>query len=127
MLFSLQDGKFPICYAASSGHLAVVSFLLGEELNTERLLADRKVGGVSPVCLSVCLSLSLSVSVFVCLTLSPSFCVSVSLSNCASMKVWTLCVYSLSSSYLVFPSILCKTPNNKVNSCHLPCDSSCST
>ena len=77
MLFSLQDGKFPICYAASSGHLAVVSFLLGEELNTERLLADRKVGGVSPVCLSVCLCLCLSV--FVCLTLSPSFCVSVSL------------------------------------------------
>ena len=86
MLFSLQDGKFPICYAASSGHLAVVSFLLGEELNTERLLADRKVGGVSPVCLSVCLfvclCLCLSLSLFVCLYLH----LSVSLSVC-------LCLY----------------------------------
>ena len=81
MLFSLQDGKFPICYAASSGHLAVVSFLLGEELNTERLLADRKVGGVSPVCLSVCLS----VSVFVCLCLCLSDSISIFLCLCQSV------------------------------------------
>ncbi|KAK3736326.1 hypothetical protein QZH41_020794 [Actinostola sp. cb2023] len=39
---SLKEGKFPICYGAASGHLSVVSYLLQQEMNTERLLADRK-------------------------------------------------------------------------------------
>ena len=42
-----QEGKFPICYAAMQGHLAVVKYLLQQELNTEQLLADRKVSLMS--------------------------------------------------------------------------------
>lgn len=46
VFFSLnpyQEGTFPICYAAMQGHLSVVKYLLQQELNTERLLSDRKV------------------------------------------------------------------------------------
>lgn len=37
-----MEGTFPICYAAMQGHLSVVKYLLQQELNTERLLSDRK-------------------------------------------------------------------------------------
>ncbi|XP_032236532.1 serine/threonine-protein phosphatase 6 regulatory ankyrin repeat subunit A-like isoform X3 [Nematostella vectensis] len=37
-----KEGKFPICYAAASGHVSVVNYLLQQEMNTDRLLADRK-------------------------------------------------------------------------------------
>ena len=38
-----KEGTFPICYAAMQGHLSVVKYLLQQELNTERLLTDKKV------------------------------------------------------------------------------------
>ena len=43
VFLSNQDGRVAICYAAMANHLAVLSFLMKKDHNTQHLMEDRKV------------------------------------------------------------------------------------